>query len=160
MTVQASAPIRVSAYLKAQTINLNLTQTEKNAALREVATLLKNSGAISDFETFFNEILERERISNTALGHEVALPHARTDQVSDIVIAIGRCEKGVDFGSHDQLPVHFIILIGTPKKMVTDYLRIVGALARLMKQADFRANLMACKTPEEFIDTFRRAEAN
>jgi fructose-specific phosphotransferase system IIA component len=160
MAVQTSAPIKVSAYLKPQTICLNLTQTEKKAALREVASLLKNQGVISDFEVFINEILERERISNTALGHEVALPHARTDQVSDIVIAVGRYATGVDFGAHDQMPVHFIILIGTPKKMVTDYLRIVGALARLMKQESFRANLMACKTPEEFIEAFRQAEGN
>jgi fructose-specific phosphotransferase system IIA component len=152
--------MKVSAFLKPQNICLTLTQTEKKAALREVASLLKESGAITNFEVFFNEILERERISNTALGHEVALPHARTDQVQDIAIAIGRYDTGVDFGAHDQLPVKFIILIGTPKKMVTDYLRIVGALARLMKQDEFRANLSACKTPEEFIEAFRQAEAN
>ncbi len=160
MTVQIQAPMKVSAYLKPQNICLDLKQTEKKAALREVAALLKESGGITDFEVFLNEILERERISNTALGHEVALPHARTDQVHDIVVAVGRHETGVDFGAHDQLPVKFIILIGTPKKMVTDYLRIVGALARLMKREEFRANLMMSKTPEQFIETFKRAEGN
>ena len=158
MPVNTALSMKVSGYLRPQNINLALKQTEKKAALREVAEVLKSSGCVTDFEAFFNEILERERISNTALGHEVALPHARTDQCNDIVMAVGRYEHGVDFGAQDQLAVKFIILIGTPKKMVTDYLRLVGALARLMKQDSFRASLLSCKTPEEFIETFKRAE--
>jgi mannitol/fructose-specific phosphotransferase system IIA component (Ntr-type) len=158
--VNSIAGMKISPYLQPGNICLSLTKTEKNAALREVAELLKSNGSISDFETFFNEVLERERISNTALGHEVVLPHARTDQVTDIVLAVGRFEHGVDFGAQDHQPVKFIILIGTPKKMVTDYLRLVGALARLMKQDAFRTRLADCRTPAEFIAAFKQMEGN
>jgi mannitol/fructose-specific phosphotransferase system IIA component (Ntr-type) len=152
--------MKISSYFRPERICLQLPPSGKTAALRAVAEQLRSDSGIKDFESFFNEIVERERISNTALGHEVALPHARTDQVNDIVVAVGCCPEGVDFDAHDHKPVKFIILIGTPKKMVTEYLRIVGALARLMKQDSFREGLLQCKTPQEFIELFRQSEGD
>jgi mannitol/fructose-specific phosphotransferase system IIA component (Ntr-type) len=113
---------------------------------------------VLNFEAFFNEILDRERVSNTSLGHDVAIPHARTDQCSDIVIAVGRSEPGVDFEAKDHQPVRLIFLIGTPKQMVTDYLRVVGNLARLLRLDDLRQRLLTAPDAAAFIQTIAAAE--
>jgi len=81
---------KVAALLRPDVINLNLHARQKEDALREVATLLQKAGCVSNFDAFFSEILERERVSNTALGHDVAIPHARTEQCAEILIAVGR----------------------------------------------------------------------
>ena len=87
---------KVAGLLRPDAINLNLHSQLKEDALREVATLLQEAGCVTNFDAFFAEILERERVSNTALGHDVAIPHARTDQCSDIVVAVGRAPGGID----------------------------------------------------------------
>jgi len=62
--------------------------------------------------------------------------------VPDILIAIGRkVARAIDFEAKDGKPVRLIFLIGTPKQMVTDYLRVVGTLARLLRQDDLRQRL-------------------
>ncbi len=153
-----ASPSKVAALLRPETINLSLQSKEKASALREVAELLKHTGCVGNFEAFFQEILDRERVSNTALGHDVAIPHARTEQCSDILIAVGRNNEGVDFEAKDNQPVRLIFLIGTPKQMVTDYLRVVGNLARLLRQDQVRQELIEAPDAAAFIKIIEKAE--
>ncbi len=148
---------RITSLLQPAHINLNITATDKEPALREIAGFLANHDAVKDFEVFFSEVLQREKVSNTALGHAVAIPHARTDQCRQIVFAIGRSSDGIAFEAKDDLPVHLVFLIGTPKAMVADYLRIVGHLARLLRRDDLREALLQAETPESFIQLLSEA---
>jgi fructose-specific phosphotransferase system IIA component len=154
-----ASPSKIASLLSPGTIQLDLQNRQKVPALREVAELLAQSRCVGDFEAFFNEILQRERVSNTALGHDVAIPHARTDQCSDILIAVGRSREGVDFEAKDGKPVRLIFLIGTPKQMVTDYLRVVGTLARLLRQDDLRQRLLDAPDAATFIKTIDSTES-
>lgn len=149
---------KIAALLNVATMKLNLQATRKDAALREVAELLQQNNCVANFEAFFQEILEREHVSNTALGHDVAIPHARTEQCTDILIAVGRSEGGIDFEAKDDHPVRLIFLIGTPKQMVTDYLRVVGNLARLLRQEQVRQQLLDAPDPAAFIKAIENAE--
>ena len=154
-----TSPSRLASLLAPEMIKLNLCATDKTAALREVAELLAQHRCIHNFEVFFQEIIERERVSNTALGHDVAIPHARTDQCAKILIAVGRSCEGVDFETKDGQRVHLVFLIGTPKQMVTDYLRVVGNLARLLRQDDVRQRLLDAPDAASFIKVIDVAEA-
>jgi fructose-specific phosphotransferase system IIA component len=149
---------KLATLLRPAAINLNLQSRQKNEALREVASMLRHGGCVSNFDAFYGEILERERVSNTALGHDVAIPHARTEQCSEILIAVGRSTAGIDFETKDGQPVRLIFLIGTPKQMVTEYLRVVGNLARLLRQDQLRQNLLAAPDPAAFIALMDQAE--
>jgi fructose-specific phosphotransferase system IIA component len=153
-------PVSLADLLKPEAINLNVQARQKNAALREVASLLLQNKSVTNFDAFFHEILERERISNTALGHDVAIPHARTEQCTEILIAIGRNMEGIDFESRDNGPVRLIFLIGTPKQMVTEYLRVVGNLARLLRRDDIRQRLLEAPDADAFIRVIAEAEAS
>jgi fructose-specific phosphotransferase system IIA component len=154
-----ASPSKITPLLSPEAIRLELQSRQKVPALREVAELLAQSKCVGNFEAFFNEILQRERVSNTALGHDVAIPHARTDQCSDILIAVGRSREGVDFEAKDGQPVRLIFLIGTPKQMVTDYLRVVGTLARLLRQDELRQRLLDAPDVTTFIKIIEAAES-
>jgi fructose-specific phosphotransferase system IIA component len=150
----------LASLLKSEAINLNLQARQKTAALREVAEMLAQNKSIANFDAFFREIIERERVSNTALGHDVAIPHARTEQCTEILVAIGRSTEGVDFDSKDNGPVRLIFLIGTPKQMVTEYLRVVGNLARMLRRDDVRQKLIEAPDAATFINVIAEAEAS
>ncbi len=150
--------MKIVELLKPELILLDLTAVKKCPAIREVADLLQNDPRILDFKKFYGELLERERINTTSVGNELAFPHARIDQLTDMVVAVGRSPGGVDFEDNGQNTVKLIFIIGTPKKMVTDYLRLVGGLARILKHADVRNLLLKASTAEEFIRIIRDAE--
>lgn len=154
-----SKTTKVSALLRPDAIKLNLQATDKTAALREVAVLLAECGCVLNFDAFFTEIMDRERVSNTALGFDVAIPHARTEQCSEILIAVGRSSQGINFEAKDGDPVRLIFLIGTPKQMVTEYLRVVGNLARLLRQDALRQQLLEAPDAAAFIKAIDKAES-
>ena len=157
---KTTKPASLAGLLKSDAISLNLQERQKVPALREVASMLAKNQSVTNFDAFFSEILERERISNTALGHDVAIPHARTEQCTEILVAVGRSAEGIDFDSRENGPVRLIFLIGTPKQMVTEYLRVVGNLARLLRRDDTRQQLLPAPDTESFIRIIAEAESS
>ncbi|MEI6105915.1 MAG: PTS sugar transporter subunit IIA [Opitutae bacterium] len=150
-------PVRLSSLLEPACINLSLQSTKRTAAIHEVSKLLETHPNVANFAGFYQELLARERLDTTCLGNEVALPHARTEHVKKIVIAIGRSATGVHFENCDQ-NVRLMFVLGTPKSNPGDYLMLVGSLCRLIKEAANRAALLAAPTPETFIATVRDLE--
>jgi mannitol/fructose-specific phosphotransferase system IIA component (Ntr-type) len=148
---------RLSKLLDPSRITLAVQNTKRTAAINEVARLLENHPDVANFQNFYNELLARERLDTTCLGNEIALPHARTEHVKKIVLAVGRSAEGVLFENSNQT-VRLMFVLGTPKSNPTDYLILVGALCRLIKDAAAREALMAAPTPEAFITTVKELE--
>ena len=150
--------MQISSLLKSDQIKLELDQAKRCNAINEVAQLLQNNPNVTNFAGFYEELLARERIESTCLGNEIAFPHARTDSLKGMVLAVGRSTGGVWFENSSQ-NVKLIFVIGTPKRMVTDYLSVVGGLARLLKDATTREQLLSVHGVDEFIATLTKAES-
>ena len=148
---------RLSKLLDPARITLSVQNTKRTAAINEVAKLLENHPEVANFQGFYNELLARERVDTTCPGNEIALPHARTEHVKKIVLAVGRADPGVFFENSNQ-NVRLMFVLGTPKNNPTDYLILVGALCRLIKDAPNREALFAAATPEDFIATVKSLE--
>lgn len=140
----------LSDLLVPSAVELDLTAANEEEAILSTAALLKVNPAVKDARALAGLVLEREKLSSTSLGHGVAFPHARTNLVSDIVLAVGRSREGVVFRDSG-LRVNFVFVIGTPPDRVPQYLALVGRLARLLRDDAVRADLLAANTPEEFV---------
>ena len=149
--------MQISSLLNPAQIKLELSQQKRCNAINEVAQLLQGNPNVINFSGFYEELLARERIESTCLGNEIAFPHARTDYLKGMVLAVGRSPQGVWFENSGQT-VRLIFVIGTPKRMVTDYLSVVGGLARLLKDPATREHLLAAPNVDEFIATLTQAE--
>lgn len=150
--------VRISSLLEKDKIKLSLVSTDKKTAIRELGELLRNSSAMVNYEDFIRGVFDREEVATTGVGDEMAIPHARTDAVKDFVVAVGRSDAGVDFGSADGKSVRLIFLLATPKNQVPQYLQILAHLARLLKKHSFRGDILSAKTPEDIIRIFRESE--
>ncbi len=142
--------------LKPDQIRLDLRSADGPEAIREVASLLRPNPAITDFEGFCAELLARERVESTCLGNGVAFPHARTDHIKGMVLSIGRSAEGIPFANGQA--VRLLYIIGTTKRLATDYLSVVGGLVRILKDAKLRDALIAAPDPTAFIDIQAAAE--
>lgn len=149
--------MQISSLLKPEQIKMELAQVKRCNAINEVAQLLQANPNVTNFAGFYEELLARERIESTCLGNEIAFPHARTDSLKGMVLAVGRSTQGVWFENSSQT-VKLIFVIGTPKRMVTDYLSVVGGLARLLKDPATREKLINSPSSEDFIATLTQAE--
>ena len=148
---------RLSKLLDPSRITLSVQSPERITAITEVARLLEGHPDITDFQGFYDELLARERLETTCLGNELALPHSRTEHVKEIVLAVGRSNKGVFFENANQT-VRLIFVLGTPKANPSGHLMAVSTLCKVLKHAANREALMSATTPEAFVAALIAAE--
>ncbi len=149
-------PSRLSQLIDPTRISLQVKSTKRTSALNEVAQLLATHPAVSNFDGFYAELLARDRLDTTSLGHGFAVPHARTDHVQSIVLAIGRSDAGVQFEGGEI--VRMMFMLGTPKTRPGDYLQVLSTLCRLLKDAENRDAFLGARSPEEFMAALTAAE--
>jgi len=149
---------RFSQLLDPSRISLDLQNTKRAAALNEVARLLETHSAVTNFSGFYSELLARERLDTTCLGNGIALPHARTEHVKEIVVAVGRSPSGITFEEAGQT-VKLLFVLGTPKSNPADYLKVVSSLCKILKNASDRQLLFEASTPEAFVEAVNSIEA-
>ena len=86
--------MRIADYLKEERILLSMEATNKKEAIDEVLHLLKGAREIVDFDVFCRDVFRRESLNTTAIGSNIAIPHARSDATKEFVIVFGRSVTG------------------------------------------------------------------
>lgn len=142
---------KISELLSPLAVILNLKSKEKLEAIRELASVLIEQGIINDTDEFFSAILRRENLESTGIGSGVAIPHARTKAVKNIVLAFGRSQDGVDFSSLDGKPSHLIFLIAAPEEKKSEYIITLARLSKILRSEEVRIKLNRAKSPEEIL---------
>jgi len=150
--------VEVKGYIREELINLDLLSERKEDAIRELARLMERTQGMIDFDLFLEDVFKRERLGTTGIGDGIAIPHARTDAVDQLVIALGRSARGVEFESLDGKKVKLLFLMGTPKGSVSHYLKILAQLTRLLKEGTFRDKLLEARDKEIVVSLFREIE--
>lgn len=149
---------KISSLLSPDRIALNLSGSDRAAALKATASLLEGHPDIANFDGFYAELLARDRLDTTCLGNGVALPHARTAHVKRIVMAVGRYDAGLPFDASGEI-VKLIFVLGTPKSKPGEYLATMSALCKVLRDSVDRNALLSANTPEAFIAAVSAAEA-
>ncbi len=151
--------ITVADLLLHHRVILEIGATEPQAAINEVAALLKNDPAVLDWEALLRGVqASAPCLPEPGGGFALCIPHTRGDCVSGMVMSVGRSEKGLPFPGVAQ-PVRYIFCIAVPRALAADYLRIVGLLARVFKDRRSETELRGASTGAEFVDLLSRREA-
>lgn len=148
--------IALTDLLDPRHVRLGLKSRTLDNAIHELIGLLAANGHIAEAGKFAELVISRERTNPSIVELGVAFPHARTDVVEKIVLAIGRKAAGIPFGEN-ATRANLIFLIGVPQRLVNDYLIAVGALARIARNDSIRRQLLRVPTAEQFIEIIRAA---
>ncbi|MCM8785133.1 MAG: PTS sugar transporter subunit IIA [Candidatus Omnitrophica bacterium] len=150
--------MKIVDYLKEDCIITNLKSRDKKSVLKEIIKMLEKNGYIKDSEKILEAVMDREKLGSTGIGQGIAIPHVKTDQINEIICALGLSQTGVDFDSLDGEPVYIIFLVLAPTKSIGQHLKTLAKIARLLKDKVFRNALRNCKTPEEAIKIIKEDE--
>jgi len=130
--------------------------TERWSAIVELVEMLVRLGKIkpADQETVLAALRAREETMSTGIGFGIAIPHASSDRVSEVVAAFGRSSTGIEFDSLDGLPVKFIVLFIVPKDQFQTHLRTLAAIAKFLNDRSVRERLGTAVNPQEILAIF------
>ena len=125
-------------------------------AIRELASVLEDDGAVPDQKRFLADLIRREKQASTGIGKGVAVPHAHEDSIERQLLAIGISREGIDFASIDGEPVHIVALLATPRKHQKQHMELLAALSRLLQHEEVRQSLIQAADSAEVVDIFLR----
>jgi len=129
---------------------------ERWEAIAEMVDCLVNAGKIDrkDRDNVLASIRQREETMSTGIGFGIAIPHASSDKVDEVVAAFGRSVKGVQFDSLDGQPVFFIVLFVVPKDQFQTHLRTLAAIAKFLNDKAVRDDLASAPNQAAILHVF------
>lgn len=102
---------------------------------------------------------ERESLGPTGVGHGIALPHARLQDLGKIVGVFLRLEKPLDYDSVDRQPVDLVFGLFAPKDSGVDHLKALALVSRTMRDTAICAKLRANTDPGKLHAILTEAKA-
>jgi fructose-specific phosphotransferase system IIA component len=151
--------MKVLDFLDDKCIITDIKGKNKKEVVTELIEILAKEKRIKDADSVVEAIMKRESIGSTGIGQGVALPHAKCEDVSDIVAALGISRMGVDFDSLDDEPVHIVFLMIAPPKSVSEHLKALAKISRLLKDKFFRQSLREAQTAQEIVKLIKEEDA-
>ncbi len=124
-------------------IEPNLAAEDRWGAIGELIDLLVSAGRIDPAhrDSIVAALRQREETMSTGIGFGIAIPHASSDEVTEVVAAFGRSASGLDFDALDNAPVRFIVLFIVPKDQFQTHLRTLAAIAKFLNDRSVRESL-------------------
>ena len=150
--------MRLTDLLPEEHIIIDLNVNERDAAIKELLTVLNKDQVISDFDQAYQAILEREKIMTTGVGNGIAIPHCKHGSCPNFAVALGVHRKGINFDSIDKKPAKIIFLLIGPENNPSLHIKLLSRISRLMSNEDLRAQLLDCKTPQEALQLLQEEE--
>jgi mannitol/fructose-specific phosphotransferase system IIA component (Ntr-type) len=101
-------------------------------------------------------VKKRESSMSTGIGFGIGIPHASTDLISEVVGALGRSPKGVNFDALDNLPVNLVMLFLVPQGQFQKHLHTLANIAKLLHKAEFRQALEQAPDADTMLQIIRQ----
>jgi Kef-type K+ transport system membrane component KefB/mannitol/fructose-specific phosphotransferase system IIA component (Ntr-type) len=138
-------------FLNLDRISVNLKSQTKGDVILELINLVADSVSMRDKDLVIKDILAREESMSTGLQDGIAIPHARTEGIEDLYLAVGVKADGLDFASLDgQLSRIFCLIVG-PKKKYGPHIQLLSALAGVLKDAKIRQKILSGVSKSDLI---------
>jgi fructose-specific phosphotransferase system IIA component len=151
----------LSENLKKNSILINSKPITRWELIAEMVDAAVKNGQVDAAlrDSVVKALIDREKSMSTGIGNGVAIPHCTNGDISDIVIVIMVSSKGIDFESIDNQPVRIAILLLVPKNKLTQHIKTLANIAKLMSDEELRNNLIAAKTPDGVLKELKKHDS-
>jgi PTS system nitrogen regulatory IIA component len=149
----------LSDLLSPSRVRIPLVATTKEGVMRELldAALADHDAATRD--AVMASLQARERVLSTGIGGGVAIPHAKTPLVDQLLMAAGVSARAVDFDSLDGEPADLFFMLLGPETAAGAHVRALGRISRILRREPLRDALRAAADPEAFLRVVAESEA-
>lgn len=143
--------MKITDLLKKNGIALNPKIESKQEAIDKLVNLMDATGRLRDKEAYKKAVLDRESLSTTGIGDNIAIPHAKTSAVKEAGLSAMVLTNGVDYDSLDGEPAKLFFMIAAPEGENNLHLDVLARLSMMLMDVDFKDKLINAKSVDEFL---------
>lgn len=140
--------MKIEEILKKESVIADLLGDNKVKVIKEMTQCLKQNNFIKNDQALFETLMEREKLGSTGIGENVAIPHGKSDEVTQIITVLARSKKGVEFESLDQKPVHFVCMVIAPAHSTGQHLKVLARVSRIFKNQGIREEILKAENSD------------
>ncbi|MBH0024724.1 fructose-specific PTS transporter subunit EIIC [Salinibacterium sp. SWN248] len=132
--------------------------TDRESVIRALTNLVAEQGRATNAESLFDDAWAREQLTDTGVPGGIAIPHCRSEAVTEATLVMARLKPAVDFGAADAA-ADLIFLIAAPAGADQEHLTVLSTLARSLVNPEFVDSLRAAETREDIVALVEQATA-
>ncbi|MHD0368886.1 fructose-specific PTS transporter subunit EIIC [Mammaliicoccus sciuri] len=136
-------------------ITIEDAEMSRDDAIDKLIHNLKHHNFIDDEEMLKEAVLKRESESTTAIGMNVAIPHAKSNVVKQPVVAVLKNKHGVEWESLDETQPKIIFLIAVPNDSSDTHLKLLQRLSRTLMDDETREKLINAESTEAIYNILK-----
>jgi len=131
----------------------DLAAADRWQAIDELIANLVSTGKIQpqNRDAIATVVKKRENSMSTGIGYGIGIPHASTDLIPEVIGALGRSKKGVNFDALDNQPVNLVMLFLVPQGQFQKHLHTLANIAKILHKAEFRQALEQATDAEAML---------
>ncbi len=151
-------PMQLSRLLTKNDILADTEATNASEFLAELGRVLADRIPGLDADEITRMLEDRERIQSTAVDSGIAIPHAKTDAVTQPACLLVRSRRGIEFGAPDGKPVHLFFAIIAPASDMTSHLKLLARVSRLFGSWKYREALLQAQDSDEMFQAILESD--
>jgi len=132
-------------------VTTQLVGRNKHEVIEALMELICKSGKIIDREQALRDVLDHEAGMSTGMENGIAIPHAKTDTVDELVACVGITKRKIDFENLDRKPSQIFIMTLSPKSGTGPHVQFLAEISRLLTDAKTRKAMIKAKSDEDLL---------
>lgn len=144
--------MNIQDILTIERVKTSVNVNSKKRALETLSELLATSAPYLDDLEIFDNLIKRERLGSTSVGHGVGIPHGRLNGIKEAIAAVIVLESGIDYDAHDDQPVDLLFAMMVPADGDDSHLQTLRSIAELCSDTDKVTALRAASSDQAFFD--------
>jgi len=132
-------------------VTTQLVGRNKHEVIEALMELICKSGKIIDREQALRDVLDHEAGMSTGMENGIAIPHAKTDAVDELVACVGITRRKIDFENLDRKPSQIFIMTLSPKSGTGPHVQFLAEISRLLTDAKTRKAMIKAKSDEDLL---------
>ena len=146
--------MKLSELLTENLMTLSLADGNKFEVIEQLLDVAVREGRVQDRDKALQDLIEREQYLSTGFENGLAVPHAKSEAVNQIVMVYGMHRTGIDFDSLDGQPTHSIFLLLSPMDTSGPHIQTLALIARNFQDNTISEQLKAADSAEAVMDIF------
>ena len=144
-----------SDFVKVENVFVAEDFASRDEALNFVSNQAVKAGLANDADAVMNAFLAREAEGTTGMMEGFAIPHAKSDAITEAAVIVVKDESGVTgWDTMDGAPVNVAIALLIPGAQAgTTHLKILSKVAEALMDEDFRATVKGSTDAAEIAKT-------
>lgn len=147
--------MKISDLLTEEFIAPDLKGSNKYEVIEELLDVLVKNGKVKDRELALRDLIEREQYLSTGLESGLAVPHAKTAAVAELLLSFGLSRNGLDFETLDGKPAHFIFLVLSPRDTSGPHIKVLAQITRNFREGGIGPQLLNSHNTAEILEIIR-----